>query len=57
LYNLELTEEELTCIWAALNVIDMNRPTKPISTAHARVDAGLVSVLEKVEKLMQSPKQ
>jgi hypothetical protein len=56
LYNLELTEEELTCVWAALSVLDMNRP-KALSPSHARVDAGLSSVLAKVDKLMQSPKQ
>jgi hypothetical protein len=53
LYNLELTEEELTCIWAALSVLDLNKPLKPVSPSHARVDAGLVSALAKVEKLME----
>jgi hypothetical protein len=54
LYNLELTEEELTCVWAALTVIDMNRPkVLPLSPSHARVDAGLITVLAKVQKLME----
>jgi hypothetical protein len=57
LYNLELTEEELTCVWVALSVLDLHKPPKPVSPSQARVDAGLVSALAKVDKLMQSPKQ
>lgn len=51
-YMLEITEDELSILWAALTILDHNPGLKPDSKAQRDADKAAKSVLSKVERLM-----
>ena len=52
LFNLELTKDELTVIWAGL-VILKSKPVRHKDAERRRLDAAAKKALSKVERLME----
>lgn len=52
-YNLELTDDELNILWAALTIIDNGPGKRGADSRQRQLDRALKTALSKVQRLME----